>query len=72
MLERRVEEWTRQLREEGRQQGEASLLLRLLERKFGQLDPHIRKRVQAADAEHLLDWGERVLEAQRLEDVFEN
>jgi predicted transposase YdaD len=104
MLEKRVEEWNRQLREEGRilghqegrqeghqegrqegrregrkegrqegrQEGEAALLLRQLERKFGQLDPRTRKRVQGADAERLLDWGERVLEAQRLEDVFES
>jgi flagellar biosynthesis/type III secretory pathway protein FliH len=92
MLEKRVEEWNRQLREEGRvlghqegrregrqegrregrQEGEAALLLRQLERKFGQLDPTTRKRVQGADAKRLLDWGERVLEAQRLEDVFES
>lgn len=92
MLEKRVEEWNRELREEGRligrqegrqegrligrqegrQEGEAALLLRLLEHKFGHLAPKIRKRVQDADAERLLDWGERVLTAERLEDVFEN
>lgn len=99
MLENRVAEWNRELREkgrllglkqgvkegrqkgikegrekgiqEGRQAGEALFLLRLLERKFGRLDPQIRKRVRSADAERLLDWGERVLTAQRLEDVFE-
>ena len=104
MLEQRVEEWNRELREEGRllglkegrkkgiqegiqkgiqkgvqkgiqegrQEGEAALLLRLLERKFGRVDPKTRKRVQSADAERLLDWGERVLTAERLEDVFGN
>jgi predicted transposase/invertase (TIGR01784 family) len=104
MLEKRVEEWNRELREEGRllglkegrreglkegqqrgvqkglqkglqkgrQEGEASLLLRQLERKFGRLDPKTRKRVRGADAERLLAWGERVLTAERLEDVFGN
>ncbi len=57
---------------EGRQEGEAELLLRLLERKFGLLDPKTRSRVRSADAERLLNWGERVLAAERLEDVFEN
>jgi flagellar biosynthesis/type III secretory pathway protein FliH len=56
--------------QEGRQAGEALLLLRLLERKFGRLDPQTRKRVRGADAERLLEWGERVLTAQRLEEVF--
>ena len=102
MLEKRVEEWNRELREEGRllglkegrregiqegiqegmqkgiekgieegrQEGEAALLLRLLKRKFGDVDSKTRKRVHGADAERLLDWGERVLTAERLEDVF--
>lgn len=88
MLEKTVEEWNRELREEGRllgrqegikegikegeQKGEAALLLRQLERKFGRLDSKTRRRVRGADAERLLDWGERVLTAERLEDVFEN
>ena len=84
MLEKRVEEWNRELREEGRllglkegeqkgmQKGEATLLLRQLERKFGRLDAQTRKRVRSADAGRLLDWGERLLTAERLEDVFEN
>ncbi len=84
MLEKRVEEWNRELREEGRllglkegrqegrQEGEVTLLLRLLEHKFGSVDLKTRKRVRSATAERLLDWGKRVLTAERLEDVFEN
>jgi len=94
MLEKRVEEWNRELREEGRllglkegrragvregrqeglqkglQKGEALLLLRQLERKFGRLDAKTRQQVAGTDAERLLSWGERVLTAERLEDVF--
>ena len=72
MLEQRIAEWNQELREEGRQEGEALLLLRLLERKFGRLDPQIRERVRIADADRLLNWGERLLSADRLEDVFRN
>jgi hypothetical protein len=57
---------------EGRQEGEARFLLRLLERKFGRVDPQTRRRVRDADAERLLLWGERVLTAERLEEVFAN
>jgi len=80
MLEQRIEEWNHEILEKGiekgiekgRQEGEAALLLRQLERKFGRLDLQTSERVQGADAERLLDWGERVLTAERLEDVFEN
>jgi len=68
MLEKTVEEWNRELRQEG----EAIILLRLLEHKFGRVDAKTRKRVKSADAERLLDWAKRVLTAERLEDVFTN
>jgi len=86
MLETRVKEWNKILLEKGRksglqegrregeqkgeQRGEAKLLLRQLERKFGRVAPPVRKRVMAADPDRLLEWGERVLVAARLEEVF--
>ena len=78
MLAERVKEWTQewvqqglqQGRQEGRQEGEASLLLRLLERKFGLVPEEVRQRVSSADPETLLVWGERVLTAERIEEVF--
>ena len=57
-------------RQEGRREGGASLLLRLLERKFGTLAPPVRERVESADARQVLDWGERVLTAKSVEEVF--
>jgi predicted transposase YdaD len=56
--------------QEGRQEGEALVVLRLLRRKFGLLAPETEERVRSADAARLLDWSERVLTAERLEDVF--
>ncbi len=79
MLEQRVAEWTEQWkrdgvregRREGRREGEARFLLRLLEHKFGPLPASVSKRARSANAEELLTWGERVLTANSLEDVFE-
>lgn len=78
MLAERVIDWTEewkrqgleQGRQEGLQQGEMVLLLRQMERRFGPLDEPIRQRLRVADAETLLQWGERVLTAATLEDVF--
>ena len=58
--------------QKGRQEGESRLLLRQIETRFGPLDPQIRQRVRAADADRLLTWGERILTAKRLEEVFDD
>lgn len=55
----------------GRKEGESILLLRLLQRKYGNLSPYYRNKIEQADADTLLVWGERVLDAKRLEDIFE-
>ncbi len=53
--------------------GEALMLTRLLQFKFGpHLDDTIRKSISEADSETLLRWGDRVLTAESLEDVFED
>lgn len=57
-------------RVEGRMEGEAAMLQRLLERRFGTLPDSARQRIAAADADTLLIWGERVLDAKSLEDVW--
>ena len=54
----------------GVQEGEALVLLRLLRLKFGPLAPEAEERVRSADADRLLEWGDRVLTAERLQDVF--
>ncbi|MGZ8217391.1 DUF2887 domain-containing protein [Methylomagnum sp.] len=54
----------------GAAKGEAALLCRLLERKFGPLPATVTQRLASADAETLLIWGERVLDAQRLDDIW--
>ena len=75
MLAERVKEWTKEWWEqgvrEGQHKGQTALLMRQLERKFGPLEVTDRRRVAEADAEQLLVWGDRILTAKRLEDVFE-
>ncbi len=63
-------EGRKQGRLEGRKQGEAALLLRLMTRKLGPLDAATRARVESADDEQLLVWGDRLLEAASLAEVF--
>lgn len=50
--------------------GEAALLLRQLERRFGPLSADARHQVAEADAETLLVWGERLLEAKTLAEIW--
>jgi predicted transposase YdaD len=70
LLARNIDRWNRQIRKEGRQEGQAQLLLRQLRLKFGPLSPENEKRVLSAGANRLEEWGERILTAERLEDVF--
>jgi hypothetical protein len=72
MLRQRVMEWTREWEQNGVRKGEAMLLIRQLEFKFGPLQPGNLARIDAADSEQLLQWGERVLAARSVEEVFGN
>ncbi|MBF0426544.1 MAG: Rpn family recombination-promoting nuclease/putative transposase [Magnetococcales bacterium] len=58
-------------RKEGRQEGAAAILLRLLKQRFGpQLPGWVDERVRTADAATIELWGDRILTAQSLEEVF--
>ena len=54
----------------GRIEGEAALLLRILERRFGPLSIDVKQRIASTDAETLLIYGDRVLDAKTLDDIF--
>jgi flagellar biosynthesis/type III secretory pathway protein FliH len=84
MLAESIDRWNREIREEGRQEGHreghqegrqeegARMVLRLLRLKFGPLESEIENRVRSADADRLLEWGERVLAAESLQDIFKD
>lgn len=71
-------DWSAQWREEGRRKGEAegrrkgeaALLLRQLTRLYGPLTPAIETRVRRAQADQLLEWGERLVTSGSLNEVF--
>jgi len=56
--------------ERGIQQGEVIMLKPLLTQRFGQLPAWAEQRLGQATRQELESWAERVLEAQRLEDIF--
>ncbi len=82
MLEERIKEWEKELIEkglqegikkgieEGLEQGEAEVLIRSLERKFGEISPEYRQRIDDADSQQLLVWAERILSAETMDQVF--
>ena len=63
---RRAEQRGAAGRQRGRQEGEAALLRRQLERRFGALPDWARDRIAAADTAALEEWGLRVLDAGSL------
>ncbi|GAB6043180.1 DUF4351 domain-containing protein [Endothiovibrio diazotrophicus] len=57
-------------RSEGRREGETALLKRLLSLRFGPLPQWVDRRLDEAPLETLGRWGERILDAETLEQVF--
>jgi hypothetical protein len=55
---------------EGQLVGQAALLERQLTRRFGPLPNEVRERLSAASREQLEVWGDRVLDAGALAEVF--
>lgn len=55
----------------GKREGQVDALRRQLRLRFGDLPEAIEQRLQIADETELTAWTERVLFAQRLEEVFE-
>ncbi|MBF0163080.1 MAG: DUF4351 domain-containing protein [Magnetococcales bacterium] len=56
--------------QQGIQEGEANMLLRQLQRRFGSVPDWARERIARADSASLEIWGERVLEPHSLKEVF--
>ena len=71
-LEKGVKEGLAQGARMGRQEGEATLLHRLLARRFAPLPDWVEDRLRRASIKELETWGDRVLDAPELADVFED
>ena len=57
---------------EGLAIGEAKVLARLLEKRFGIIPAPVRQRIFSANAECIEAWVERALDAPDLQAVFES
>lgn len=67
MLEERIDEWKIQWWRDA----EAGVVLRQLQKRFGELPAEVVQRIQRADHDELMLWSERLLEASDLHSVFE-
>jgi predicted transposase/invertase (TIGR01784 family) len=65
------QEIAKEERQEGRLEGEVKFLQRLLTKRFGQLPDWIVDKLKQANIDQLEIWGERVLDAVGLENIFE-
>ena len=74
LLEAAQERWWNQAQQEGRKlgkrQGEATIVLKQLQLKFGALDSSTRSRVRSAEPADLERWAQRLLTAGSLDEVF--
>jgi len=75
MLKEQIKEWEKELRDEGIKEGiekgEAEVLSRQLERKFGEIPAAARQQINAASSAQLLTWAARILSAEKIEDMFQ-
>ena len=58
-------------REDGRQEGERAILLRLLRARFGELQAPTIARIESAEVPLLEQWAERILFAKTLAEVLD-
>ncbi len=56
----------------GEQKGEAKMLTHQLQRRFGDVPDWVNEKIAQAESPSLETWGLRILDAQSLDDVFEN
>ncbi|MEO5329363.1 MAG: DUF4351 domain-containing protein, partial [Magnetococcus sp. THC-1_WYH] len=56
--------------QKGRQEGEATILTRLLQRRFGTVPDWASEKIAKAELPSLEEWSLRFVDAQSLDDVF--
>jgi len=60
-----------QLIQVGESLGKTELMIRQLKRRFKRIPKNYLVRLEKADAETLSTWGERIIDAKTLKEVFE-
>lgn len=64
-----VTSWMRKGIEQGKREGEVSIVMRLLKRKVGELDPEVEERVKGLSVSQLEELSEALLDFSNLEDL---
>lgn len=64
-----VTSWMREGLQQGLQQGQISLVLRQLQRKFGELNPEIKQQIQNLSSSQLENLGEALLDFASVADL---
>lgn len=57
-------------KEEGKQEGEQALVLRLLQKRVGDLPAEVREQIQSLSLEQLETLGEALLDFSAIADLF--
>ena len=74
MLQTNIETWKKERKvewtQEGEQKGEAKMLTRLLQHRFGDLPPWASRKIADADLSTMEEWSLRILDATTLESVL--
>ncbi|MEF8755096.1 MAG: DUF4351 domain-containing protein [Accumulibacter sp.] len=70
MLAERLEEWAHAYKAEGKAEGEALALQKLLRRRFGSIPAEVLQEISGASVEQIDIWLDQVLDAGTLEDLF--
>ena len=69
-VEQGIEQGVERGVEKGRVEALREMLFRLLRARFGELEPGVERRLGAASPDDLDRWIERVVTAERPEDIF--
>ena len=70
MLAERLEEWAHAYKAEGKAEGEALALQRLLKKRFGAVPSDVLVKISVASLEQIDAWLDQVLDARSLDDIF--
>jgi len=70
MLAERLEEWAHAYKAEGKAEGEALALQKLLRRRFGSIPAEVLQEISGASVEQIDIWLDQVVDAGSLEEIF--
>ncbi|MEO5330670.1 MAG: DUF4351 domain-containing protein [Magnetococcus sp. YQC-5] len=70
MLQENMKRWRDRKQQEWIRDGEARMLIRQLQRRFGDLPSWVSEKIFQAEPPSLEEWGLRFVDAQTLDAVF--